>query len=242
VEEDAELAFPNTAGSRFVATPRTHPVTQGLVKPDSVASANAAPPRVVMQFARSLRKVSEPGSASAQDLLATSDKSFALVSMAGAADWKDGPKKRPGDLSGPLFVGLVSERPNVSPSDSSHPAHSHGPRVVVLGSASVLTASTYREPLPLRGAALLVESAISWLASKPQVLDVPDRAAVPAGLRLTADDRSEVLRYVLVFMPAMTALLGVGIGLWRRSTEGKPPPPAEPAKRKKTAKRPAGKK
>lgn len=231
VEEDPELAFPNTAGSRFVANARTHAVTQALVKSEASSSVNTAPPRVVMQFARSLRKVSEPGSASAQELLATSDKSFGVVSMAGAAEWKDGPKKRAGDLGGPLFVGLASERPKTSPSAP------HGPRVVVLGSASVLTASTFREPLPLRGGALLVESSISWLASKPQVLDVPDRAAVPAGLRLTADDRSEVLRYVLVFMPAMTALLGVGIGLWRRSSEGKPPAEERPKKKKTSAKR-----
>lgn len=234
VEDDQELAFPNTAGSRFVATPRTHAITQAIVKTDSHAQANTAPPRVVMQFARSVRKVAEPNSTAAQDLLVTSDKSYGLVSMAGAADWKDGPKKRPGDLGGPLLVGLASERPKTSPSAP------HGPRVVVLGSASVLSSSTYHEPLPLRGAALLVEGAISWLASKPQVLDVPDRAAVPAGLRITADDRSEVLRYVLVFMPAMTGLLGLGIGLWRRSTEGKAP--AESDGKKKSAKKPKKKK
>jgi hypothetical protein len=226
VEEDQELAFPNTAGSRFVATPRTHAITQAIVKSDSHAQANTAPPRVVIQFARSVRKIAEPNSAAAQDLLVTSDKSYGLVSMAGAADWKDGPKKRSGDLGGPLLVGLASERPKTSPSAP------HGPRVVVLGSASVLTSSTYREPLPLRGAALLVEGAISWLAAKPQVLDVPDRAAVPAGLRITAEDRAEVLRYVLLFMPAMTALLGLGIGFWRYSSEGKPPAEPEPKKKK----------
>lgn len=243
VEDDQELAFPNTAGSRFVATPRTHAITQAIVKTESHAQANTAPPRVVIQFARSVRKIAEPNSTAAQDLLVTSDKSYGLVTMAGAADWKDGPKKRPGDLGGPLLVGLAAERPKTSPSAP------HGPRVVVLGTASVLTSATYREPLPLRGAALLVEGAISWLASKPQVLDVPDRAAVPAGLRITADDRSEVLRYVLVFMPAMTCLLGVGIGLWRRSTEGKAPSETEAKKKssarktsKKTAQRPSGKK
>lgn len=215
VEEDPDLAFPGTAGSRFVAIPRAHAVTGALAKEDA-AAGEATVPRVVMQFARSLKKVSEPGSAQASDLLVTSEKAFGLTSMAGAADWKDGPVRRPSDLAGPLVLGVAAERPKVSPSAP------HGPRVVVLGSASVLTASTFREPLPLRGAALLVESAISWLASKPQVLDVPERAAVPAGLRLTADDRSEVLRYVLVFMPAMAALLGLGIGLWRRSSEGKP--------------------
>jgi hypothetical protein len=41
-------------------------------------------------------------------------------------------------------------------------------------------------------------------------------------------------------MPAMTALLGVGIGLWRRSSEGKPP--AEPDAKKKKKKAAAKKK
>jgi len=230
VEEDQELAFPGTAGSRFVAQPRQHPVTAALMKGDATAPAAQAPPRVILQFARSLKRSTEPGSANAQDILVTSEKAYGLVNMNGAADWKDGPKKRPGDLSGPLFVGMAAERPKISPNAP------HGPRVVVIGSASVLTASTFREPLPLRGSALLVESSISWLAAKPQVLDVPDRSAVPAGLRLTAEDRSEVLRYVLVFMPAMTALLGVAIGLWRRSTEGKPPAEEKKTKSKKKKK------
>ena len=52
--------------------------------------------------------------------------------------------------------------------------------------------------MPLRGSALLVENAISWLASKPQVLDVPDRTAVPAGIRITDDDRAAVRRDELV--------------------------------------------
>ena len=53
VEDDQELAFPTTAGSRFVATPRTHAITQAIVKTESHAQANTAPPRVVLQFARS---------------------------------------------------------------------------------------------------------------------------------------------------------------------------------------------
>lgn len=216
VEDDPELAFPGTAGSRFVAQPRTHAVTAALVKGDAATQANVVVPRVVLQFARSMHKVSEPGSAAAAELLVTSDKAFGLTNVTGAADWKDGPKKRAGDLGGPLVVAMASERPKVSPSAP------HGPRLVVIGSASVLTASSFHDPLPLRGGALLVESAISWLASKPQVLDVPERSAVPAGLRLTADDRSEVMRYVLVLMPAMAALLGLAIGFWRRSGEGKP--------------------
>ncbi len=136
------------------------------------------------------------------------------MNIAGAAEWKDAPQKKTGDLGGPLVVAMASERPKTSPSAA------HGPRVVVIGSASPLTSPTFREPLPLRGAALFVESAISWLASKPQVLDVPEKSAVAAGIRITDDDRAAVRRYVLFLMPGTVAALGVVIALWRRRTEG----------------------
>jgi hypothetical protein len=213
IEEDPELSFPGTGGIRFVAQARPHALTGALVKDDSRRDV----PRIVLHFARSMRHAAEPGSATTADLLFTSKQSFGLSSVVGASEWKDQPQKKPGDLGGPLVVGMASERPKPEP---SAPTGLHGPRVVVLGSASPLTSPSFREPMPLRGSALLVESAISWLASKPQVLDVPDRAAVAAGIRITEDDRAAVRRYVLFLMPGTVALLGIMIGLWRRRTEG----------------------
>ena len=210
IEEDPELSFPGTGGIRFVVQPRPHALTAALVKGDDKRDV----PRTVIHFARSMRRVTEPGSASPADLLLTSQKSFGLVNISGASEWKDAPQKKAGDLGGPLPVAMAAERPKTSPSAA------HGPRVVVIGSASPLTSPTFREPLPLRGAALFVESAISWLASKPQVLDVPDRTAVPAGIRITDDDRAAVRRYVLFMMPGTVAILGIVVALWRRRTEG----------------------
>jgi hypothetical protein len=210
VEKDEEVVFPGTGGIRFIAEPRQHAVTAGRVKGD----AHRDPPRVVLHFARSIQRAAPPGAAHAEELLVTSSEAFGLTSIVGASEWTDAPTKRPGDLGGPLAVAMASERPKVTPDAP------HGPRVVVVGSASVLTASTFREPLPVRGAALLVESAISWLAAKPQILDVPERAAVAAGIRITDESRSEIRRYVLLFMPATIALLGIAIALWRRAGEG----------------------
>ena len=229
VEEDAELAFPNTGGIRFVALPKTHAVTSTLVRTDEKKDV----PRTTLHFARSMHRVTEPNAAAPTDLLVTSPKAFGLMSIAGAADWQDAPKKRPGDLGGPLVVAMAAERPKVDPSAP------HGPRVVVVGSASVLTSPTFREPLPLRGAALFVENSISWLAAKPQVLDIPDRPAVAAGIRITDDDRSKVQRYVVIIMPGTVAVLGVVIALWRRRTEGAPE--EEPKKKAKPAKSKKGK-
>jgi len=212
IEEDPELSFPGTGGIRFVAEARTHPVTAALVRGEEKRDT----PRIVLHFARSLKRVAEPGSATPSDLLSTSSKAFGLTNVSGASEWKDQPQKRPGDLAGPLVVAMAAERAKTSPSAA------HGPRVVVLGSASPLTSPSFREPMPLRGAALVAESALSWLASKPQVLDVPDRTAVPAGIRITEEDRAAVRRYVLFLMPGTVAALGILVALWRRRTEGKP--------------------
>lgn len=209
VEEDPGLAFPRTGGLRFVAIPKEHPITAALVKTD-----NRDVPRTVLTFARSIRRVSEDGSASPIELLGTSTKSFGLTSIAGASEWEEPPVKSGADKEGPLVVAMASERPKVTPDAP------HGPRLVVIGSASPLTGAAFREPLALRGGALFVESAISWLAAKPQVLDVPEKAQVAAGINITDDDRSAIKRYVLLVMPMMIALLGLAVGVWRKRTEG----------------------
>ena len=212
IEQDAERAFPGAGGIRFVAEPRPHAITQALVRSEDRRDA----PRAVLAFSRSLRRVVEPGSVAPTDLLMSSASAFGLTNVAGASEWKDAPQKKAGDLSGPLALAMASERAKSSPSAA------HGPRVVVLGTASMLTSPTVREPMPLRGAALLVEGAISWLAAKPQVLDVPDRAAVAAGIRITEDDRAAVRRYVMFMMPGTAAVLGLVVAWWRRRGEGAP--------------------
>lgn len=209
VEDDPALAFPASGGLRFVAIPKQHAVTAALVKVD-----NRDVPRTVLAFSRSMHHVSESGSATPSDLLGTSERSFGLASVAGASDWKETPAKQKSDREGPLVVAMAAERPKIS-ADAPH-----GPRLVVLGSASPLTTASLREPLTMRGGALLVESAISWLAAKPQVLDVPDKGPVAAGMRITDDDRSAIKRYVLLLMPMIIALLGLAVGVWRKRTEG----------------------
>ena len=152
--------------------------------------------------------------APAVGILTTSENAYALTNIVGAASW-DSPKKRAIDIGGPLFVGAASERPKLAPSDP------HGPRLVVLGSASMLTSPTFQQPLAIRGSAIIVESAVSWLASKPQILDVPAKAAVAAGIKMTEEDRSELRRYVLIFMPGAFAIAGILVAVVRRANEGK---------------------
>jgi len=212
-ELDAKQAIPESRGIRFIATAKPHPVTAALVHDEAMPHEV---PRVMLNFVRSLHHVSPPGASSAVDLLTSSEQSFGVVNIAGAADWTDVPERKPHDLAGPLVVAMASERPKTSPSAP------HGPRAIVVGTGSAVIRQDWMEPLPLRGAALFTESAISWLASKPAILDVPARPSVAAGIRITDESRSEVRRYVLVFMPLAAALLGIAVALRRRGTEGAP--------------------
>ena len=213
-EQEANVAIPNTGGSRFVAQPRQHAITAALVKSERAREV----PRVLVDITRSMHRASEPGAANAQELLGTSAQAFGLRSIEGAADWQDAmPQKRPGDLPGPFSIAMAAERPKASLTAP------HGPRVVVVGTGSVLSAPAFREALAHRGGAFFAESAISWLASKPQVLDVPEKAAVGAGMRVSEDSRSTIQRYVVLFMPATVALLGIAIALFRRAGEGRAP-------------------
>jgi hypothetical protein len=111
---------------------------------------------------------------------------------------------------------MASERPKIGPSAG------HGPRLVVLGSGLALHSENWTQPRSLRGMAFLVENAISWLTAQPAVVDVPERPAVAAGIRITEESREQVRSYVLIYMPLAAALLGVAVALRRRSTEGAP--------------------
>ena len=220
-EQDPDLVFPEEEGLRFVAQPRQNPITIALVK-----TGSREVPRVIVHRSRSLHRGADAGAASAQELLVTSAQAFGLRSIEGAARWKEPPQRRPGDLPGPFAIALAAERPKTSPSVP------HGPRVVVVGTESVMTSVTFREPLPYRGGALFTEGAISWLAAQPQVLDVPEKAAVSAGMKIDEESRGTIRRYVVLFMPATVALLGIAIAVFRRAGEGAPKKPARKKKKR----------
>jgi hypothetical protein len=215
IERDASKMLPEQLGG-FIATPRPHALTQGLVKPPD---GTREPPHVLIMRPRSMHHAAT--GASAADLLATSPTAFGVTNVTGATKWPfEGPEKTASDVPGPLVLAMASEGPKLGGAP-------HGPRAVVLGSASMFQPLNWSEGVPDRGAAYLVENAISWLASKPAVLDVPDKPSVASAIRITEESRSEIWRYVLLYMPLSTALLGLAVGLRRRSTEGKKRIPAE---------------
>jgi ABC-type uncharacterized transport system len=213
LETDDKVVIPDTRGSRFIAQAKPHAVTAALA-PGGATTRD--PPRVVIELTRSLSHVAPEGAATAIDLLASGSTSFAVASIAGAADWRETPGKQPQDRPGPLTLAMASERPKLSPSAA------HGPRVVVIGSGWVMLSRNWQEPGSTRGAAMLVENSISWLAAKPEVLDVPARPSVAAGIRITEDSRDRIRNYVLLYMPAAILLLAAAVAFWRRSTERAP--------------------
>lgn len=210
IETEKDRVLPDSYGVRFFASPRPHAVTGGLVPRDE-----REVPRMLVQLTRPLYHHGAEGVPIAADLAVSSAESFGLSVVDGAATWTKTPDKRPSDPSGPFVVAMAAERAKIATSDP------HGPRLVVLGASTALVEANFREPWALRGTALLVENSLAWLATKPEILDIPPRAEVAAGVRITEESRSEVRRYVIVFMPLAVALLGLAVGFRRRSTEGR---------------------
>ena len=130
------------------------------------------------------------------------------------------------DHRGPLTVAFATELPRRSAPAAKDA--SHGPRVVVVSSISALNAGNWRDP-QLRGTALFVESAISWLAARSVNLDIPNKPMFTAGLRITEETRTRILWYVVVCMPLASVLLGIAVHLRRRSTERRGKRPAAKA-------------
>ena len=202
-ERDAAYRVPGTMGETFFGQPRPHPITEAMLKIER--------PRLVFLLAQSLGRV---GSATVQaaDLIATSKEAFGMKDFLAWSSDSGAPEKRADDREGPLVVAMASELPKKKPDDP------RGARVVVVGTASITQGQVWQEPA-LRPSAYFVESAISWLTSRPQVVDIPTKPAVMAGLRLTEESMKQVGNYVTLYIPLAAALVGSAVFLRRRSTE-----------------------
>jgi hypothetical protein len=202
-ELDNRSKLPVGVGEAFFPEIRSHAVTEGMV------GGAAGGLRVTLFASRSLLAL--PGAGKPTELLMSSAESFGMSDFFAWAQKLGEPKKRAADRSGPLAVGIASEL-----AQAAGTKQLHGPRLVVIGTASVAMGQNWVQP-QLRGNAILVENAVSWLAARPPILDIPSRPTPAATLRITEASLGEVMRYVLLYMPGAATLLGLAVYLLRRS-------------------------
>jgi gliding motility-associatede transport system auxiliary component len=208
-EQDKAFRLPEARGEAFFAQPKPHPITEGLLR-DRAGGA-----RLLTLLAQSLGP-SAKSPVRPAELLVTSAEAFGRADfLKEAPAGQDVSEKRPEDRAGPLVLAMAAELPRPEGSTEAR-----GPRVVVVGTGSFAQGQSWQEPA-LRGGALFVESAVSWLTSRPQIVDIPNKPSVQAGLRLSDDSLSQVTNYVLFYIPIAAGLVGLAVYLRRRSTEGR---------------------
>ncbi len=185
-------------GEVFIASALSHPTTRGVEAPDQ---------GVVLRLAQGLELA--PG-APATPLLRSSALAFSLPSVA--------------ELDGPRAVERL-RKASQSPGEQvvaaaavgEHGSGQRQARLLVLGSVSPLLAATWSEA-GLFSTRTFVEQVLTWLSQRRALVSVPDKPRYAAGLALTDAALGEVHRYVLFYMPAVAALIGV-LALLRRRHE-----------------------
>jgi hypothetical protein len=205
-ERDPARRLPGGQGEIFLAEPQLHPITQGFVE---LAGAIPLPVQLVSSLVPRADATVAPS-----PLLSTSADAFGLGDIRGWLESDAEAVPGAGDARGPLVIAYAAELPKRDPDAA------HGPRMVVFGTKSVIVGANWVSD-PLRGTGMLVENAISWLADEPVIVEVPDKPARQIGMRLTEEVLTASLYKTVVLLPLGTLLLGLGIHLRRRSTEGR---------------------
>jgi hypothetical protein len=199
-ELDPARKLPGGFGEQFLAEPKAHEITQGLL------GEKNRDLKILMTAARPLSAVG--GAAPAAELLGSSGEAFGMTDFFGWAERGGAPEKHTGDREGPLALAMAAELTNKAAGTA------HGPRMVVVGTASLALGQNWQEQV-LRGGAIFTESALSWLAAEPPLVDIPAKPAV-TGARLNEASLGEVLRYVVFYMPGSVLLLAIAVYLRRR--------------------------
>jgi len=209
-EMDDDSRVPRGTGEVFFPDLESHATTEGLVG----VSLAVAGLRIVAIRSRSFDTIG--GTVQPATILKTSDRAFGMTDFHAWVEKGGEPVKGANDRSGPLSIGLAAEMPKPEGSNQDH-----GARLVVLGTANLALGQNWRD-MALRGNAMLTGNILSWVASRPPIVDVPAKVTPAATLRITEGSLNEIVRYVLVFMPGAALLLGVAMYLRRRAREDRP--------------------
>ncbi len=218
-EVDPSRKLPGGLGDQFFAEPKPHEVTMGLLGPHGATDL-----KILVGRARSLSR-SEDAKVAPAELLVAGKDAFGMTDFFAWVQKGGPPVRGPRDQGAPIVLAMASELARAADASAGasggvgRPAKGqHGPRMIVVGGASPALGQNWLEPV-LRGGAIFTESALTWLAARPPLVDLPEKPAV-AGTRISEANLGEVGRYVLLYMPAAAALLGLAVYLRRRSTEG----------------------
>ncbi len=209
-EMDPARRPPRGSGEAFFAKPGPHPVTEQLLREEESGVS------AVVLAVRSLRDLNTD--VKPEPLLVTSPKAFGAMNFWGRTELAGQLKPGPDDHIGPLVIATASQRPEKN--------GKKGARIVVLQGTSSLLGVNWTAN-DLRGNALLVEGAFSWLASHERFLDIPDKPLKATGVRLTEDAMVSIRNYVLFAIPSAVALLGVAVFVVRRRRPRRPEPASE---------------
>jgi len=207
-EHEKEHRLPGFFGELFIATAREHPITTGLLR------ATSRGLDVVVSMAQALAL--EPGTL-AHPLLVASSRATTVDRLVPREDEEPSPTeeasgKAAAEGEGPV-VAVAAERTHQPEEPRS--ASTQNSRLVVMP-VNLVTNRFLSGPEEM-GARGFVDSVTSWLLRRPRIdPEVPESAPRPTRLLLSDADLSRIVRYVLLIMPAVLALLGTLILAYRR--------------------------
>ncbi len=201
-EQDEAERLPRGSGELFFAKLRPHAITRGVLHEDGKLSS-----RVLVVQARSLASTG-----AATLLMESSDQAVALKDLRAL----NGTSKPAGsEAVEPKSFGLAAAR-ELAPTPGSKLAR--GARLFVTGASNLAWNRNFQDP-SLYGNRRLIENAISWAAARPSMISVPEKPEREVGLSLSEESLGEVMRYLLLYMPAAAGLLGGFVLLRRRNLE-----------------------
>jgi ABC-type uncharacterized transport system len=202
-EQDEAARLPRGSGELFFAKLLPHPITRGVLHEDDKLSSRVL---VVQARALSVREGATLLLESSAEALALRDLSV-LDDTARRQEAARGAEKK--------SFGLAAARELPRGAGAKTP---YGARLFVSGASNLAWNRNFQDPA-LYGNRRLIENAVSWVAARPSMVSVPEKPEHEVGLSLAEESLGEVMRYVLLYMPAAAGLIGGFVLLRRRNAE-----------------------
>ncbi|MCH2108465.1 MAG: hypothetical protein MK135_04000, partial [Polyangiaceae bacterium] len=95
-------------------------------------------------------------------------------------------------------------------------------RGAFLGSGELLENSSLKESTRL-GNRTFAEQLLAWTVHRRSLVSIPGKSLKSANISLTEESLSSLMRYVLLWMPGLAALLGLALLSYRKKQDRKQP-------------------